>query len=201
MYTAEQTKCQSSSDTIALFGYSSVNCTGYIPSTAYAVMQKWEATALSNYMYSVPEGYLACCLHGITYDNDISPFAFTLNAKFQASFAMNDFVSLDFDGNLETKMTLHIEWLEPRLMWMSSVTGLNHWTWQSTVLYPAHRLWLPQFEVVNCAAEKCLIVVRNDSFLALSSSGTIDVDNSVTVRSNCSRTSLTSPSTTRAAPL
>ena len=175
----------SSSDAIELFGYSSANCTSSIPSASYTVMQKLEDSAQSNYKYSVPEGYLQSCLHNITYDKDTSPFAYTQNAKFLASFALNSLVTLDFDGNLETKMTLHVEWTEPRLLWMTSVGSLKFWSYQSTVLYPAYRLWLPQFEVINCAAEECTVKIKNDSFVSLTSEGTIDVDTSFSVHSKC----------------
>lgn len=81
------------------------NCTRYIPSDWRQLMREHEPeTSTTDEQPVVPEEYLYACLHDDKKNmNETAPFSFAQYSFIRYNMAINDVLSLGFDGTLITK--------------------------------------------------------------------------------------------------
>lgn len=84
------------------------NCSSYIPEKWIQLMRDNQPNdPISHHMHHVPEEYLIACLHGeVRHKNGSSPFSTSLGGTIQYNIAINEVVSLGFDGIFVTKVSM-----------------------------------------------------------------------------------------------
>lgn len=89
----------------ATFAQETVNCSRYIPAKWIKLMQEYEPNdTITGHLHHVPEEFLIECLREeLKYKNESSPFSFLLGGVILYNIAINEVVSLGFDGILVTK--------------------------------------------------------------------------------------------------
>lgn len=89
-----------------MFEQTATNCTPYIAQNFLSLLVKYEYQILNgtDTVMHVPDEYLIDCLRAeLPKTNWTSPFRFAPNASMQYNIAINEVLSLGFDGVLVTK--------------------------------------------------------------------------------------------------
>lgn len=110
--TTNPSKTDSYSKFKEIFDRNATNCTRYIPADILQIMRENDPSIEFNeysensaiFSQMVPEEYLFACLRKeFKHKNDTSPFSFTNGNVLEYNVALNELVSLSFDGTLITK--------------------------------------------------------------------------------------------------
>lgn len=91
----------------AKYPYEPVNCTRYIPANwrRWSNEQYQSKDSLAGVLIYAPLEYLIACLRAeLTHTNETPPFSLTREPTIEYSIALNEVVSLGFDGQLVTKV-------------------------------------------------------------------------------------------------
>lgn len=81
------------------------NCTSYIPEKWIQLMREYQPRdKKTHHLHHVPEEYLIACLRReFRQKNDSSPFSMSIGGSISYNIAINEVVSLGFDGIFVTK--------------------------------------------------------------------------------------------------
>ena len=82
------------------------------------------------------------------------------------------------------KMMLITRWLDKRLQWLT-YTGIKNWDFDSFLLYPLGKVWVPRFRLANCQSNKCGINSNESNLLTLYSHGVVSLESELTLSSSC----------------
>ena len=137
------------------------------------------------------EEYLFACLSAeLRTTNWTDPFSHMYNSTIEYSIALNEVLSLGFDGVLTLrardplrllllsivqsthsstlvscaimKASFDFMWTDPRMQWRRA-TDIGNWTFPDSVRYPVSDVWVPSFRLANCISDQCDI--RNNNVL------------------------------------
>lgn len=165
-----------------------LNCTPTIPSKVVALMSAYSAGVASNnsaFDRTIPAEYLMSCLLNADYDKRIAAFYYQQSPSLNFNFALNEVISLTFDGTLTCSVTFGLKWTEPRLTWNAN-SDLQHWNWPPKVDINPLKLWLPVYFIHNCPNTSCAIPIDSNAEIDISNDGTIDYVIMRTIQATCS---------------
>lgn len=166
-----------------LHGLQSLNCTSYIPTKVLALMKAYASDSSASDQ-TIPAEYLIKCLLNAEYDNRISAFYYMENPALDVNFALNEVMSLTFEGTLSSAVTLWFDWIEPRLTW-NVTSDIAHWNWPSKVDINPAKLWLPIYFIHNCPTTSCVLPVDANTEIDITSDGGIKYYIMTVVQSTC----------------
>ena len=164
-----------------------LNCTPSIPSKVVALMSSYSTSVASNsseFDQIIPAEYLIKCLLNADYDSRISAFYYMQTPTLNVNFALNEIISLEFEGTLSSAVSLTFQWTEARLTW-NVASDIPHWNWPSLVDINPSKLWLPVFFVHNCPTTSCAIPIDNHTEIDISNDGAIKYSIMTLIRSTC----------------
>ena len=145
-----------------------LNCTQYIPDAMLGYMQNTTPSAKD----VIPFSILSACLLGQDYDPSVPAFFFKNSSDIRFGISISEVVSLEFNGNLQVKVSLSYYWSEARLRWPLN-SGVNNWMWPNAILLKNSQVWPLIFEVLNCPLQDCELRPQNNTYVFVNNSGTV----------------------------
>lgn len=106
------------------------------------------------------------------------------NATLNFNFALNEALSLTFEGVLTSAVTFALQWTEPRLTWNVS-SDFQHWNWPTKIDINPAKLWLPVYFIHNCPDTSCSVSIDKNTEIDIQNDGTISLLIMTVIDSTC----------------